>query len=62
MPRIGLRKFVNHALPIFLVLVCLTAISEQTLAQTGSRPANGENRNDEINLDTQLYDRWHESG
>jgi len=55
MLRTALRNLVNYSLPIFLVLFCLTATSQLALAQEGAKTTAAEHKNDDLNLDTQLY-------
>jgi len=55
MLRICLRTFVNYSLPIFLTLFCLAATSQRTLAQSADKTTTVENKNEDVNLDTQLY-------
>ena len=53
--RTGLRTFVNYSLPIFLALFCLAVTSQPSLAQSADKTPAAENKNDDVNLDTQLY-------
>ena len=55
MLRTRLRAFVNYSLPIFLTLFCLAATSQLALAQTTDKATTADNRNEDVNLDTQLY-------
>lgn len=49
-----LRARLSHSLIISLSLLCFAALTPATMAQD-EKPAAAEKRNDEINLDTQLY-------
>jgi hypothetical protein len=55
MLSIRLRTLVNYSLVIFLTLFCLVATSQRALAQNSDKTTTTENRNEEVNLDTQLY-------
>ena len=55
MLRIRLRTFVNYSLPIFLALFCLAATTQCALAQSTDKKPTAENKNEDVNLDTQLY-------
>ena|SRR5258706_5549812 len=55
MLRIRLRSFVNYSLPIFLALFCLAVTSQGALAQSADKTTTAENKNEDVNLDTQLY-------
>ena len=52
---INLRKLLGYSLPVILALFCLTANSRLVLAQSDSKPAVADKRDDDTNLDTQLY-------
>ena len=55
MLRIHLRTLVNYSLPIFLALFCLAATATRAPAQSSDRSTTAENKNEDVNLDTQLY-------
>lgn len=50
-----LRKLLGYALPAFLAVVWLATNSAPTLAQADSKPAVAEKKDEDTNLDTQLY-------
>jgi hypothetical protein len=55
MHRNTLRSLISYSLPIFMGLIVSIAVPHSVLAQANDKAATAGKRNEDINLDTQLY-------